>query len=51
MVSSAVYKIVLKAAKIRVDNGEDMKEVVESYNKLSQEQQKQLLNDLKSKED
>lgn len=46
MVSDAVYKIVLKAAKIRIENGEDKKEVVDSYNKLSPEQSKQLMADL-----
>lgn len=46
MVSKAVYKVVVRAAGIRIERGEDPNEVVESYVKLSPEQKKQLRKDL-----
>lgn len=46
MVSKAVYKVVARAAEIRIERGEDPNEVVESYVKLSPEQKKQLRKDL-----
>lgn len=46
MVSKAVYKVVARAAEIRIERGEDPSKVVESYIKLSPEQKKQLKKDL-----
>ena len=37
-VSSAVYKVIRKACQVRIESGEDAQEVIESYNKLSDEQ-------------
>ena len=46
MVSKAVYKVVVRAAEIRIKRGEDPTEVIESYVKLSPEQKAQLRKDL-----
>lgn len=45
-VSNAAYRIIKRAAIIRIQQGETIEEVVASYNKLSSEQQEQLLNEL-----
>lgn len=46
MVSKTVYKVVARAAEIRIERGENPDEVIESYVKLSPEQKKQLRKDL-----
>lgn len=45
-ISNSAYKIVLRAAQIRISRGEDGYEVVASYSKLSDDQRDQLIKDL-----
>jgi phosphoserine phosphatase len=42
-VSTLALKIIKKAVKIRLDRGEDLNEIVESYTKLSQSQADEIL--------
>lgn len=42
-VSALALKIIKKAVKIRLDRGEDLNEIVESYTKLSQSQADEIL--------
>jgi hypothetical protein len=46
MVSQAAYKVIKKAAIIRVKRGEDIQDVIDSYPKLSDKQRAQLFIDL-----
>lgn len=46
MVSKASYKIIKKAVIIRVNQGEEVNEVISSYPKLSDTQKAQLLLEL-----
>lgn len=41
-VSDAGFRIILRAAQIRVNQGEDVDEVIETYPKLSSEQVEEL---------
>lgn len=42
-VSALALKIIKKAVKIRLDRGEELEEIVESYTKLSQAQADEIL--------
>lgn len=42
-VSALALKIIKKAVKIRLDRGEELEEIVESYTKLSQVQADEIL--------
>lgn len=46
MVSKASYKIIKKAVIIRINQGEEVNEVINSYPKLSDKQKAQLLVEL-----
>lgn len=46
MVSTVAYRIIKRACIIRIENGEDGYEVIASYTKLSDDQQKQLIQEL-----
>ena len=46
MVSQAAYRIIKRAAILRLNQGEDPQEIVDSYTKLSSEQKEQLLSEL-----
>lgn len=46
MVSKASYKIIKKAVIIRINQGEEVNEVINSYPKLSDKQKAQLLLEL-----
>ena len=46
MVSELAYRVIKKAAILRINNGEEIADVVNSYTKLSFEQQEQLFNEL-----
>lgn len=50
MVSAASYRIIKKAVVLRVSQGENLEEVVASYNKLSDAQKEQLISELTSEE-
>lgn len=46
-VSALAFKVIKKAVKIRIDRGENLEEIVESYNKLSQAQADEILEEFK----
>lgn len=46
MVSSLTYKVIKKAVIIRIKQGEEVNEVIESYPKLSDKQKAQMLIEL-----
>lgn len=46
-ISPLAFKIIKKAVKIRINRGEELEEIVESYTKLSQAQADELLEDFK----
>lgn len=46
-VSALAFKVIKKAVKIRIDRGEKLEEIVESYTKLSQAQADELLENFK----
>lgn len=46
-VSALAFKIIKKAVKIRLDRGETLDEIVESYTKLSQSQADEILEEFK----
>lgn len=46
-VSALAFKVIKKAVKIRIDRGEELEEIVESYTKLSQAQADELLEEFK----
>ena len=46
MVSAASYRIIKKAVIIRINQGEEVNEVISSYPKLSDKQKAQMLTEL-----
>lgn len=46
MVTDTVYRVVKRACIIRIERGEDGREAVASYSKLSAEQAEQLIQEL-----
>ena len=46
MVTKAAYKIIKKAVILRINHGEDVVEVIDSYPKLSDSQRAQMLLEL-----
>lgn len=46
MVSKAAYRIIKKAVIIRINQGEEVNEVIASYTKLSDKQKAQMLEEL-----
>ena len=50
MVSKASYKIIKRAVVIRIEQGEEVNEVIASYTKLSDKQRAQMLQELKDEE-
>lgn len=43
MLSSIQKSIVIKAVKIRMDRGEDVREILESYNRLTDEEKAEIM--------
>ena len=46
MVSKTAYRIIKKAVILRIEHGEEVNEVIASYNKLSDKQKAQMLEEL-----
>ena len=43
MLSSILKSIIIKAVKIRMDRGEDLQEILESYSRLTEEEKAEII--------